>query len=146
MRTLLISYAHASVFSVRYWRCTGTRFYRSYNHDAYSLRIGPSVGPSASWRGSPTPTIPSSITFSFVRSPGLSSGYSHPTLSARIRVLSSVSDASRWSFIETREWAWYFFLLVRESKQGLSLPCFMYVGNAASRYFPSIKLHPVSSP
>ena len=71
------------------------------------------------------------------------------SLSARIRVLSSMSDASRWSSIETREcecgWV-FFFLLVRDSKQAFRfhVSC-MQVTRRHSK-FPSTNLHPVSSP
>ena len=86
--------------------------------------------------------IPFSITFSFV------SAHPYPLVihiqhsSARIRALSSVSDASRWIEFQqnTRECGLVFFLLASYA----IVPCFMYAGNAASRYFPSTKLHPVS--
>jgi hypothetical protein len=47
----------------------------------------------------------------------------------RSRALSSVSDASWWSSIETREWAWYFFSprLVRDSKQAGHFPSMFHV-------------------
>ena len=98
---------HFGCFADGVWR---TRFYGSYNHNAYSLRMGQAQGTCNIVAGFP---IPSSATSTSSGHPGNYLLVIHiQHCSARIRALSSVSDASRWNSIETREWAWYFFFLL----------------------------------